>query len=912
MRRMTKIAAVAVGRVPGARPAAARSNDRRPAARKRRRSATSARRRAATARRSVSRTTSAAVATSPSTTRRTPACEGRQGPRRHLHRGRGRRTARPSRLARTACAQMADAGCNPIIGVGFAYSDAVNAVAPDYPEVNFGGRRRLRPRHQTPNDNVAYLGFAENEGSFLVGVAAALKTKTDHVGFVGGVHNDLIKKFEAGYVAGAKAVNPNIKVDVHVHRGDRPHRLRRPGRRQGRRRRRVRRAAPTSSTTPPAVRAPVSSTPRSRPATASGRSVSTPTSTSPRPPTQQPHILTSMLKRVDVATFDMIKSVDDGKPLTSYQTYDLKATASATRPRVASSTTSSSEHRRLRRRRSRTATIKVPTDSVTGVPHAERTGPGPRGSVRPGSVPCPASRSVPADDGGRREPPRRRSPEPPTRSVVRGIGKRFPGVIANHDVDITIRTGTVHALIGENGAGKSTLMKILYGVQKPDDGTIDGRRRAQVSFQLADRRDRGRHRHGLPALHARRQPHRPGERRARRREAARHRRQGPRRVRARSPSAYGFGLDPDVLVEDLGVGDRQRVEILKVLYRGAKVIILDEPTAVLVPQEVDALFDEPARAARADGHTILFISHKLDEVLAIADDITVMRRGTTVGEAEARRRHQATARRADGRLRAALARDRRVHRHRRGAARAAATSRCADDVRPRPARRTSASTSTAARCSASPASRATARPSWSRRSWACASATAGTVSLGGRGRHRAGTPAAAARPGIGYIPEDRHRHGLLLDAPLWENRDPRATRPEPPSVAGPWIDRAGARADTQRIVDEYDVRTPGIDTLARALSGGNQQKLIVGREMSGDPVAADRRPPDARRRRRRPGRDLGPHQERPPRGPGGAADLRRPRRADRALRPDRGHPARPAGRRVRPGRRSPRRTSARR
>ena len=178
---------------------------------------------------------------------------------------------------------LAEAGHNPIIGVGFAYSDAANIVAPDFPEVSFAVVDGFDRRRTEPNDNVAYLGFAENEGSFLVGVAAALTTEADHVGFVGGVNNDLIKKFEAGYVAGVEAVNPDITVDVPVHRGDRPRGLQRPGRRQGCCRRRCTTTALTSSTTPPVARAPVSSTPRSRPATACGRSVSTPTSTS-RPP----------------------------------------------------------------------------------------------------------------------------------------------------------------------------------------------------------------------------------------------------------------------------------------------------------------------------------------------------------------------------------------------------------------------------------------------------------------------------------------------------------------------------------------------------------------------------------------------------------------------------------------------------
>src|SRR5215467_7550566 len=162
---------------------------------------------------------------------------------------------------------------------------------------------------------------------------------------------------------------------------------------------------------------------------------------------------------------------------------------------------------------------------------------------------------------------------------LRGIGKRFPGVIANHDVDITIREGTVHALIGENGAGKSTLMKILYGVQKPDDGTITINGEA-VSFKSPT--DAIAHGIGMVFQHFMLADNLTvlenvvlgaeklfgiGEK--------------ARAEIQRISDAYGFGLDPDVLVEGLGVGQRQRVEILKVLYRGAKIIILDEPTAVL-------------------------------------------------------------------------------------------------------------------------------------------------------------------------------------------------------------------------------------------------------------------------------------------------------------------------------------------
>ncbi|HEX5336513.1 MAG TPA: ATP-binding cassette domain-containing protein, partial [Propionicimonas sp.] len=210
---------------------------------------------------------------------------------------------------------------------------------------------------------------------------------------------------------------------------------------------------------------------------------------------------------------------------------------------------------------------------------------------------------------------------------LQGITKRFPGVVANRDIALSVRRGTIHAIVGENGAGKSTLMKILYGVQQPDEGTIaiNGTKTSLKSpieairagigmvfqhFMLAD---------NLTVLEnvvlGAEGLHGIGD-------AAR------AKIRELSDE-YGMSIDPDALVADLGVGDRQRIEIVKVLYRGARILILDEPTAVLVPQEVNELFDH-LRELKAEGLTVIFISHKLDEVLSVADDITVIRRGTTV------------------------------------------------------------------------------------------------------------------------------------------------------------------------------------------------------------------------------------------------------------------------------------------
>ncbi|MEV4161115.1 ABC transporter ATP-binding protein [Nonomuraea dietziae] len=430
---------------------------------------------------------------------------------------------------------------------------------------------------------------------------------------------------------------------------------------------------------------------------------------------------------------------------------------------------------------------------------------------------------------------------------LEGITKRFPGVVANHDIRITIEAGTVHAICGENGAGKSTLMKILYGMQKPDEGQIrvNGQ---DVSFRTpSDAIAAGIgmvHQHFMLAdnltvlenivLGA--EPTTAGFL-----DAA-----GARRRIRELAEAHGLRVDPDRLVEDLGVGDRQRVEILKVLYRGARILILDEPTAVLVPQEVDELF-ENLRELKAEGLTVLFISHKLDEVLSIADEITVIRRGTTVAT---------------------------VPRSQVGSARELAEMMVGSEL-PTPETRESTVTDTVElRVEGLTMEAEGFRPlprgadlreflhgkrlllddvSFQIRK----GEIVGIAGVEGNGQSElieaimgmrqahgritlgaedisAWTTLRRREAGIGYIPEDRHRQGLLLEASLWENRV-LGHQTRKPARKGIWIDRKASKADTERIVKDYDVRTPSVETLALALSGGNQQKLIVGREMSGEP-----------------------------------------------------------------------------
>jgi ABC-type uncharacterized transport system ATPase subunit len=410
---------------------------------------------------------------------------------------------------------------------------------------------------------------------------------------------------------------------------------------------------------------------------------------------------------------------------------------------------------------------------------------------------------------------------------LRGITKRFPGVVANHDVFLSVRKGTIHAIVGENGAGKSTLMKILYGMQRPDEGEIfvDGQRHnfhspqqaiaagigmVHQHFMLADNltvRENivlgAEKLHGIGAVAS-----------AKIKEISRQ---------------YGLDIDPDELMEDLGVGDRQRVEILKVLYRGARILILDEPTAVLVPQEVEELFGN-LRQLTHEGLTIIFISHKLHEVLSVADAITVIRRGTTVASvlpAEVTARQLATLM-VGSELPSPEARESTV------------TDVPVLDVRGltvttvdgRPIVEDVTFTIHRGEVVGIAGVEGNGQAELVEAIMGMRPAT-GTVELAGT--DISGWSTRDRREGgIGYIPEDRHRQGLLLDATLWENRM-LGHQTEPPNAKGWLLDIAGARRDTERIVAGYDVRTPGIDVTAGALSGGNQQKLIVGREMSHAP-----------------------------------------------------------------------------
>ncbi|MFZ9580445.1 MAG: ABC transporter ATP-binding protein [Ilumatobacteraceae bacterium] len=417
---------------------------------------------------------------------------------------------------------------------------------------------------------------------------------------------------------------------------------------------------------------------------------------------------------------------------------------------------------------------------------------------------------------------------------LRGITKTFPGVIANHDVNLSVRPGTIHAIVGENGAGKSTLMKTLYGMHQPDEGTItvDGTTRTFRSptdaiaagigmvhqhFMLAD---------NLSITENIILGNEPVTSRGRIDFAGAHSRI------SQLMTTLGVEFDLDAPVASLGVGQRQRVEILKVLYRGAKILILDEPTAVLVPQEVVELFVTLKRLV-AEGATVIFISHKLDEVLANCDEITVIRQGTTVAHT--------TPRETD----------------RRGLAELMVGSDLPDPS----GRETSIGSTTLLEVSGidvqgSVSGSKLALDNVSVRVRAgeivgiagvegngqfelCEAILGlmpiarGNIALEGRDVSREPTR-ERINSGLSYIPFDRHREGLLLDAPLWENTF--LGREDNPSLTSTVFTRRRAiEADSRTIIERFGVRTPSEHVPAFALSGGNQQKLVVGREMASNP-----------------------------------------------------------------------------
>lgn len=415
---------------------------------------------------------------------------------------------------------------------------------------------------------------------------------------------------------------------------------------------------------------------------------------------------------------------------------------------------------------------------------------------------------------------------------LRGITKRFPGVVANDDVHFDLARREVHALLGENGAGKSTLMNILYGLYHPDEGEI---RLNGKPVRINSPREAIDHGIGMVHQHFMLIPVMTvAENIVLASEPSR----GPfldlgvaeQRVQEIS-NRFGLAVRPDARVESISVGQQQRAEILKALYRGAEILILDEPTAVLTPQEASELF-EVIESLKREGKSIVFITHKLNEVLEIADRITVLRRGKTI-ETVAREgaTEQGLARLMVGRE--VLLRVDKSAPQPRDPLLVVEDLDVVDERGLEAVRGMSlevrggeivgiAGVDGNGQTELVDAITGLRRP------------TAGRIVVAGDDVTFDGCR-ECLDAGLGHIPEDRHLRGLVLDFTLAENLALHDYRKPPDSRFG-WLYPRRLVDRARKILQEFDVRGGGPETHAAALSGGNQQKVVVAREVSRNPA----------------------------------------------------------------------------
>ncbi|MGW5365572.1 ABC transporter ATP-binding protein [Actinopolymorpha pittospori] len=411
---------------------------------------------------------------------------------------------------------------------------------------------------------------------------------------------------------------------------------------------------------------------------------------------------------------------------------------------------------------------------------------------------------------------------------LRGLTKRFGSLVANDHIDLTFEPGEIHCLLGENGAGKSTLMNMLYGLLRPDEGEIllDGRPMTYGSpgqaiaagigmvhqhfmlvpvFTVAENVVLGRERtRGLGLLDQR----------------------AARRLVRELSDRYGLAVDPDAKVEDIPVGVQQRVEILKALANEAKILILDEPTAVLTPQEIDELI-EVMRALKAAGTTVVFITHKLKEVRAIADRITVIRRGAVVGTVSPQASESELAELMVGRP-VQLRVDKEP---------ATPTDPklvvdglnvvdsqgflAVDDV---------SFEVRGGEVLGIAGVQGNGQTELVQALLGLVDVASGSVRLAGHELAGA-TPREHLDAGIGYIPEDRSHDGFVGSFSVAENLILDLFQREPFARRGS-LSPAAIRANADHRVEEFDVRTQSVDTPVSSLSGGNQQKVVLARELS--------------------------------------------------------------------------------
>ncbi|WP_281884690.1 ABC transporter ATP-binding protein [Paenibacillus sp. YYML68] len=422
-----------------------------------------------------------------------------------------------------------------------------------------------------------------------------------------------------------------------------------------------------------------------------------------------------------------------------------------------------------------------------------------------------------------------------TKVEMRGITKRFPGIVANDGISLTLREGEILALLGENGAGKSTLMNILFGLYQPDEGEIliDGKPAAILGPKTAIRLGLGMvHQHfklvqtftvteniilGLEPKRGLSIDLRSAEKKV-----------------AELSDQYGLRVHPRAVIKDTSIGMQQRVEIMKTLYRGADTLIFDEPTAVLTPQEISELLDIMRRLV-AEGKSIILITHKLKEIMAIADRVTVIRRGKVVDTVNVSETNpdELAAKMVGRHVSFKLDKEKATPKEpvltidnvyaSHGGARSGGT-------------KVLNGLSLTVRGGEIVGIAGVDGNGQSELVEAIAGLRqldSGRITLSGYDITNR-SPRAIAESGLGLIPEDRHKHGLVLDFTMRENMVLK-TYYKPEYNKNGFLDYESIGKQAERLTTEFDVRMSGLDSAARSLSGGNQQKAIIAREVDLNP-----------------------------------------------------------------------------